>query len=168
MKVQVTDGDIASIEADAIVTAINSDGLWFGGIDNVINRVAGIHFHKQAADALNEDPDVKVVVATGAHSDNLGDFRNVVFTVDSLDEDLTVVVKRGLDAAAEAGYRKVTLPAIRLGVMKNVAGTQAEKVQSMVNAINEHGQADSALDEVHVVIYNDGDLWQAFYNLLNP
>jgi O-acetyl-ADP-ribose deacetylase (regulator of RNase III) len=37
----VISGDIAQVKSDAIITAINSGGAWFGGIDRVINNVAG-------------------------------------------------------------------------------------------------------------------------------
>jgi O-acetyl-ADP-ribose deacetylase (regulator of RNase III) len=47
-KVSVIEGDITRINADAIVTAINSAGMWFGGIDDAIQRAAGDFYHNQA------------------------------------------------------------------------------------------------------------------------
>jgi len=41
-------GDVASVRADALITAISSSGMWFGGIDRAIQRVAGSMFHTQA------------------------------------------------------------------------------------------------------------------------
>ena len=51
-KLQVVEGDITRIKADAIVTAINSHGLWFGGIDGAIQRAAGNLYHCQAQRAI--------------------------------------------------------------------------------------------------------------------
>ena len=48
MKVQVTSGDITAVPVDAIVTLINSGGLWFGGVDRAISSVAGDLYHRQA------------------------------------------------------------------------------------------------------------------------
>ncbi len=162
MDIHVYEGDIAHIEADALLTAVNSGGMWFGGIDGVIGRNAGQQFHNQAAAALQADPSVKVVVAPQQYKHE-GWFKNVVFTIDDVDEPLEDVVRRGLDAAAAAGYRNVSMPAIRLGVMKNLGGTQTEKVRAMVAAIRNHADTHAnPLDEVTVVIYGDTDLAHEF------
>ena len=42
-------GDITrTATVDAIVTLINSGGMWFGGVDGAIQRVAGGQYHAQA------------------------------------------------------------------------------------------------------------------------
>ena len=162
MKVQVFQGDIAQVPVDALITAINSSGMWFGGIDGVIQRCAGLQFHNQAADTLVFDPTAKVVVAPWKHHHE-GQFQNVVFTIDDVNEPLEDVVRRGLDAAAREGFRAVSMPAIRLGVMKDLGGTQAEKVRDIVNAIREHEKAlENPLHEITIVIYNDAALAQDF------
>ena len=58
IKVNVVDGDIAAVPAQVLITAVNSGGMWFGGIDGVIMRAAGDQFHGQAAEALRTDPTV--------------------------------------------------------------------------------------------------------------
>lgn len=158
MQIYVYDGDIAYTKADALLTAVNSGGMWFGGIDGVINRTAGEQFHAHAAKALDADPSVKVVVAPQQHS-HRGQFRDVVFTIDDLDEPLEDVVLRGLDAASAAGYRSVSMPAIRLGVMKDVGGSQTEKVRAVIAAIRKHEESSPRpLDEVMIVVYRDVNL----------
>ena len=110
IKVNVIDGDIAAVPAQALITAINSGGMWFGGIDRVITHAAGNQFHEQAAKALQADPAVKAVACKqlGWH---YGLFVDVVFVIDDLDEPLYGVVRRGLATASEAGYRLVSMPA---------------------------------------------------------
>ncbi len=160
--VRVIDGDIAAVEADALLTAINSGGMWFGGIDGVIARAAGSQFHIQAADALAQQRDVKVVVAP-KQSDHHGRFEDVVFVIDDLDESLMFVVFRGLDAAAAAGYKRISIPAIRLGVMKNVGGDVETKIDAIADALVAHMMdSEPTLDEVTIVTYNDPDLQQRF------
>ncbi len=155
IKVNVIDGDIAVVPAQAIITAINSEGMWYGGIDRVITRAAGSQFHEQAAEALRADPAVKAVVCKqlGWHH---GRFAEVVFVIDDLDEPLYEVVRRGLVEASQAGYERVSMPAIRFGVMRSLGGTEAEKIDGIARAIKDQ-QADPAnrLKEVSVVVYAD-------------
>ena len=47
-KITVIDGDITQVKADAILTTINSNGMWIGAIDRAILKVAGTMFHDQA------------------------------------------------------------------------------------------------------------------------
>jgi len=44
-RLYVVQGDITKITADAIVTPINSEGCWEGGIDFAIQRAAGDFYH---------------------------------------------------------------------------------------------------------------------------
>ena len=90
-------GDIAQVPAEALITAINSGGMWFGGIDGVIQRLAGQAYHNQAA-KRSPLSNLDTIVATqkGSHR---GLFADVVFVVDDLKSPLSVVIKTALQAA---------------------------------------------------------------------
>lgn len=119
-------GDITRVDSDAIITAINSGRLWFGGIDGAIQRVAGNIYHNQA---MNEELiNLKVIVARGDHNNHKGKFDNVVFVVDDLKSELRGVIARGLEEADVAGFKKVTIPAIRTGVMLGAVEKSLEQV----------------------------------------
>lgn len=119
-------GDITKIDSDAIITAINSGRLWFGGIDGAIQRVAGNIYHDQT---MNEELiNLKVIVARGDHNNHKGKFDNVVFVVDDLKSELRGVIARGLEEADAAGFKKVTIPAIRTGVMLGAVEKSLEQV----------------------------------------
>lgn len=155
MEVHVIEGDIARVRADALVAAINSSGLWTGAIDGVIKSVAGDQFHSQARAALLRNCDAKMVVArkTAAHR---GAFADIVFVIDDLYESLGIVVKRGLDTAANAGYRSVSMPAFRFGKMKDRGGTDTEKIWDIARAIQTHeNSVRRPLSSIFIVIYND-------------
>jgi len=112
--IRVMSGDIARVPADALITAINSGGVWFGGIDAVIQRNAGSHFHEQALKAMPLRHG-QTVIASG--SDEQRDaFKNVVFVVDDLKGPLSDTIYAGLKAASDAGFTSVTLPTIRMGL----------------------------------------------------
>src|SRR3989338_10399360 len=119
-------GDITSVNSDAIITAINSGRLWFGGIDGAIQRVAGNIYHNQAI--KEELSDLKVIVARGDRNNHKGKFDNVVFVVDDLRSELRGVIARGLEEADAAGFKNVTIPAIRTGVMLGAVEKSLEQV----------------------------------------
>jgi O-acetyl-ADP-ribose deacetylase (regulator of RNase III) len=121
---EVIEGDIAAVPADAMITAINSEGMWFGGIDGVIQRHAGNMFHNQATAAMPlHHLDTVVARKRGNHTAKFGD---VVFVIDDLKSPLNKVVTAALKAASKAGYRHVTMPTIRTGVMLGVVEKDAK------------------------------------------
>lgn len=145
------------MDADALITAINSGGAWFGGIDGVIQRVAGNLFHSQASEALPLE-DGKTVVAYGRNYPNKGAFKNVVFVVDDLRQRLREIIYAGLKAASDAGFKTVSIPTIRMGVMLG----QVEK--STEEAVNEmrtgvlwflKNNPDTQISSISFVVYGD-------------
>lgn len=155
-RVTVVSGDISKVKADALITAINSGGVWFGGIDGVIGRVAGNLFHSQAG---NKMPlrDGQTVVAYG-NINNRGAFANVVFVVDDLERPLHEIVYDGLKAASVAGFTTVTLPTVRMGVMLGVVEKSTEQaVQEMAKGVKRFLDDYSAtsIKSITFVVYSD-------------
>lgn len=167
-KVEVISGDASQIEADALITAINSGGLWFGGIDGVIQRCAGGWYHNQAT--AKQLTDGMTVVARGDPARLGGRFNNVVFVVDDLKQPLKDVVSAGLSAADAAGMRTVTLPTIRMGVMLGaVEKTAQQAVTEIVAAVQEfvHG-SPKCISHIKIVVYMDAQTERLFRDTLNP
>lgn len=108
--VSVVSGDVARVKADALITAINSGGMWFGGIDGVINRCP-----------------------------------------------LHQVIYDGLKAASDAGFKSVSLPTIRMGVMLGVVEKSAdEAVAEMVKGVKKFLVLEGhSLQNITFVVYND-------------
>lgn len=154
--VKTVSGDISRIGADALITAINSGGAWFGGIDSVIMRAAGESFHAQASKAMPL-ADGQTIVAMGNGSPTVP-FTNVVFVVDDLRRPLREIVYNGLKAASDAGFVKVSLPTIRMGVMLGVVERSLdEAVSEMASGvrsfITQHPK--TTLQDITFVVYND-------------
>lgn len=154
MNVSVILGDIGKVPADALITAINSGGMWFGGIDRVITNNAGDMFHTQAGAKLPlSQNDTVVAMQTGQHQ---GQFKHVVFVVDDLQTPLREVVKSALDAASKAGFKNVSIPTIRMGVMLGqVEKTPEEAVQEMAEGVKLHQASNSNIENITFVTYND-------------
>lgn len=156
VSVSVVSGDIAQVKADALITAINSGGAWFGGIDGVIMRAAGDLFHRWAASAVPLT-DGETIVARSNGQVHRGAFTNVVFVVDDLKRSITEVIYAGLEAADKAGFASVTLPTIRMGVMLGVVEKSAEEaVVGMGVAIrNFLKRGPTSIKTITFVVYND-------------
>ena len=156
-QVLVVSGDITRMSADALIAAINSGGAWFGGIDGVINRAAGSLFHAQAREAMPLKDGQTIVARSDGHAHD-GAFRNVVFVVDDLLQPLRQIIYNGLKAASDAGFVKISLPAIRMGVMlgvveKSLDEAVSEMATGVRNFLADH--PDTLVQDITFVIYGD-------------
>ena len=93
--IYVSQGDITRAPADAIITAVNSGGMWFGGIDGAIQNVAGNHYHTQASEEMPLN-NLQTIITKGDRRNHHGEFDNVIFVVDDLQSPLDEVVYNGL------------------------------------------------------------------------
>ncbi len=158
-KVNVVSGDLTQTRCDALITAINSGGMWFGGIDGAIRRAAGNLFHNQVAQALPLKHGATVVAKSNGKKHN-GEFGNVVFVIDDLQCPLSEVLLNGLTTASKAGFKSVALPTIRMGVMLGVVEkSKEEAVGEMVGGVmrflDENPQ--TSIENITFVVYVDPD-----------
>ena len=167
VNVSVFSGDISRVKSDAIITAINSGGMWFGGIDGVIQRAVGNFFHNQASLAMPLH-DGQTIVARDGGSTHHGAFANVVFVVDDLIQTLTGIVYAGLEAADKAGFTSVTLPTIRMGVMLGVVEkSEEEAVVAMTVAVKNFVKTNpTSVRSITFVVYNNSKVQSLIQNNL--
>lgn len=115
--VRVIPGDITNSDTvfDAIITCINSEGLWFGGVDRAIIRVAGKQYHDQLPAKMPiKENDSFVISPLKPHR---GKFKSVIFLVDDIKRPTDNLVLQGLEIAQKRGFVEVGLPLFRTGVM---------------------------------------------------
>ena len=94
------------------------------------------------------------VVARGGNVTSLP-FQNVVFVIDDLKQPLENIIFLGLKAARDAGFKAVTLPTIRMGVMLGaVEKTKLHTVSAMVNGVRRFLESGGGL-EITFVVYSD-------------
>ena len=155
-RIQTVEGDITQISADALMTAINSGGLWFGGIDGAIQRDAGDLYHRQVAQQT-QLRDLQTVVAKGS-GNHRGKFKDVIFVIDDLQSLLARVVYAGLEAASNEEYTSLLIPTIRMGVMAGVRETPEQAIRGMADGLSEFVGAYSGktnLRDIKVVVYKN-------------
>ena len=158
-KVHVISGDLTQVRSDAIITAVNSGGMWYGGIDGAILRSSGNLFHHQAIEALPLKHGDTVVAKSNGKKHG-GEFDNVVFVIDDLCGPLSEVILNGLVAASKAGFKSVSLPTIRMGVMLGVVEkSKEEAIGEMVGGtarfFDENPQ--TSIESITFVVYVDPD-----------
>jgi len=155
-NVNVVDGDITKIKADALITAINSGGLWFGGLDGAIQRSSGFMFHAQAQAAMPlTDGHIVFAPKRGPHN---GKFEAVLFIVDDLHEPLYDLITLALEAAVSHKFMSVNIPTIRTGVMAGVYEPRSKALSELARAVNDFIEKNpNKLDDVNIVVYGNKD-----------
>jgi O-acetyl-ADP-ribose deacetylase (regulator of RNase III) len=150
----VIEGDITQVKADALITAINSGGLWYGGIDGAIQRVSGKMFHNQAANQMPlHDGQVVFAPATLLHN---GRFDNVIFVVDELVQPVHRFVRAALDEAESRSLEVISIPTLRTGVMAGNYETREQAVVWLAIAVAEFVRTKpSNVREINIVVYNN-------------
>jgi len=154
---RVLQGSIEHITADALITAINPYGQWYGGIDGVIQRCAGDQFHDQARAAMPLE-DGQTVVAR-KQTEHFGCWQDVVFVVDALNIPLDQLIERALRAADQAGYNHVVMPAIRTGLAEGCVEATAEEAAILLRQGIRRYLDREGTQQVTVAVYNDPRLY---------
>jgi O-acetyl-ADP-ribose deacetylase (regulator of RNase III) len=159
MKLHVMSGDITQVEVDAIVTLINPDGMWWGGVDSAIYRVAGQKYHDIVRIEMNHGAlqDGQVVNAYG-NRNHYGKFADVIFVVDALQKPLHQLVYGALESAEQHGYTSIAFPLMRTGVMLGAVEKDVKAVVREMRKAFDLFQAnyDSNMD-IYVVVYDDSE-----------
>jgi len=159
--------DIWKIKSDALIAPINSGGLWFGAIDNVIRNNSGDQFHKQVSNKLPLNHG-DTVNATKQTNHNWA-FENVLFVIDDLKWPLKDILYNALKAADKAGYNSVSIPIIRMWVMIGIVEkTPEEVVEQLWLGIKKFKDTNPVnLKKIIFVVYNDEKIKTLMENKLN-
>jgi len=172
VNVRVVRGDLMKTPAKALVTPINSGGpgLWNGKVDRVIMGTVGTGYHQQLNRKLPQFGDLKTVVARGTKQRGRNAFEHVVFVGDNLQSSLKKVVCSGLECASRAGFSSVSMPAMRMGVMRGaVERTTQDTMNGMVQGIKRYAAkvgASGTVRDVTIVVHSSQDTINALNTAL--
>lgn len=175
-------GDVTQVECDAIITLINSGGMWFGGVDRAIMAVAGKTYHNQVGKAMTDDlttllvalqtngtpkarpglEDGDVIVAVGDRNFHKGKFNDVIFVVDDLERSVGDLLRTALEAAKKRSYAHVALPVLRTGVMLGAYKPEPDAqttVSVMIDTLHQFAADNPYLDlTVTFVVYHNPEV----------
>ena len=158
-RITLRKGDIARVQADAIVNAANN-ALWMGGgVAGAIKRAGGKEIE---AEAVRQGPiPVGEAVVTGAgtlaaryviHAAVMG----TDLKTDA--EKIRAATRNSLLRAEELGLKSVAFPALGTGVGEF---PYEEAAEIMLETVGEHLSGQSGLEQVIFVLYGD-EAFQAF------
>jgi O-acetyl-ADP-ribose deacetylase (regulator of RNase III) len=163
MEIELVQGDIAQVEADALVNAAN-DHLWMGaGVAGALKRAGGEEIEREAV-AQGPVP-VGSAVVTGA-----GRLRaHHVIHAAVMDQDLRTDAARIREATEDAmrkadqvGARSIAFPALGTGV----GGFPVpECAVIMIDAVREYAAGGTGVERVIFVLY-DRPAYEAFQRVL--
>ena len=160
-RIKLVQGDITTLEVDAIVNAANAALAGGGGVDGAIHRAAGPKL-LEASLALGGCPTGSAKITPGF--DLPADY--VIHAVGpvwhggdrSEDELLASCYRTSLDLAAEHGCETVAFPAISCGVY----GFPVERAARIaVGTVAEWLRSDEQIETVYLVSFGD-DVQRAY------
>jgi O-acetyl-ADP-ribose deacetylase (regulator of RNase III) len=155
MKIRIVQGDITTVEVDAIVNAANSSLMGGGGVDGAIHRAAGpVLLAECMAIRDRKGPcPTGQVVATGAGRLKA---RHVLHAVGPIwsngtqgeDQLLKDCYRNALALAASLGCRSIAFPAISTGIF----GFPADRAVRCVAEVMVDAATDPALKRMETVL----------------
>ena len=153
MRISYVQDDICKVPASTLITLINSQGHWNGGVDNAIYQSSDFMFHSQVTDltrgAKLVDNTSIIARETGPHK---GEMRSVIFVVDDLKLKLSALVKTGLDRADREFMSTVIIPVFRTGKMLGMVEESIEEViQEIIRGIEIHLRGIGGLSRINNV-----------------
>jgi O-acetyl-ADP-ribose deacetylase (regulator of RNase III) len=152
-RIEVVEGDITRIRADAIVNAANETLLGGGGVDGAIHRVAGPELLREC-ETLGGCETGQAKITRGYRLPA----RHVIHTVGPVwrggghgeAEQLASCYRSSLALAVQHGLRTVAFPAISCGIYAYPVD-QAARIA--VREVRDFLARDTSLDKVYLVCY---------------
>jgi len=157
LSVELLEGDITEVEADAIVNAANRYLKHGGGVAGAIVRKGGYEIQRESDEYVQRHGPLPVggVAVTSAGKLKA---KYVIHAVGPVygdprgDEKLAEAIRNSLSKAEELGLSSIALPAISTGVY----GYPLKKcAEIMVDVLKEFSEKAENLKKVLVVLYGD-------------
>ncbi|MGB8190681.1 MAG: O-acetyl-ADP-ribose deacetylase [Chitinophagaceae bacterium] len=162
-SIEVIQGDITKIAADAIVNAANSSLLGGGGVDGAIHRAGGPSILEECRKIVAKQGDCKTGEAVITTAGNLP-AKFVIHTVgpvwdesrkEKMDQLLSNCYRNSLQLAVENNCGSVAFPNISTGVYRFPKDCAAKvSVAAVKNFLQQH----STIERVIFVCYDDENL----------
>jgi len=160
-KIELKQGDITEMEADAIVNAANNDLMLGAGVAGAIRRKGGDNIQEECdrigpievgGAAITGGGNLKARFVIHAASMRLGGRTTA--------ESLQSSTKKSLELADEKGLKTIAFPAIGTGIAGFSLG---ECARVMIDTALEHLGGKTSLEKIYFVLYNR-PAYEAFQN----
>ncbi|MGM0509282.1 MAG: hypothetical protein ACQERZ_09015 [Fusobacteriota bacterium] len=158
---EIVRGDVCDVKAQALITAVDSGGLWCGQVDEAIRKGIGSYYHDGLINKMkvHNGPfwDGEVVIIEG-DEENTPKFKDIIFVIDDFKKPLHEILEGAINKAIKTGYKKVILSAIRTGesfgkVEKSIEEVVNEVKESLKHIYRKH--SGFPLDKIKFIAYNN-------------
>jgi len=158
-KIELRQGDITEVEADAIVNSANTDLILGAGVSGAIGRRGGKVVQDECNQIRSAALGEAVVTAAGALK-----AKHVIHAVSmeighfTTEENVALATRNALRRADELKLRTVALPAIGTGAAALAAEYSA---RAMLETAADHVAAGTGLEKICFVLFNE-ETFEAF------
>ncbi|MBZ4683610.1 MAG: hypothetical protein PWP46_1939 [Fusobacteriaceae bacterium] len=116
----VENKDVCEVESDALITAVDSKGIWCGQVDMAIRKNVGDYYHQALLGHIRQKTGASLfddgqVILVEKDEGMKTAFNNIIFVIDDLTKPLSEIVYNGLVKANEEEYKIVSMSSIRAG-----------------------------------------------------
>jgi len=151
-KIELREGDITEIEADAIVNSANTDLILGAGVSGAIGRKGGKVVQDECDKIRSVPLGDAVVTAAGALK-----AKYVIHAVSmeighfTTEDNVALATRNSLRRAEELKLRTVAFPALGTGA---AALAPEFSARAMLETIAEHVARGTGLEHIYVVLFN--------------
>jgi len=152
-KVEIQQGDLTDMDADAIVNAANNDLQLGGGVAGAIRRKGGEDIQREC-DEIGSIPVGYAAITGGGRLKA----RHVIHAASmqlggkTTAEALSSSIAHSLRIASERGLKTIAFPAVGTGI----AGFPMDECASiMLNEVARHLKTGTSLQKIHFVLFDD-------------
>ncbi len=116
----VENKSVCEVESEALITAVDSNGIWCGQVDLAIRKSVGDYYHQCLLGHVTQKSsrpmfvDGQVVEVFG-DDNHKGVFNNIIFVIDDTKIPLSEIIFAGLKKANLSNYKVVSMSCIRAG-----------------------------------------------------
>lgn len=116
----VANKSVCEVASEALITAIDSKGIWCGQVDLAIRESVGSYYHQCLLGHITQKSGRDMFV-DGQVQEIRGDekhkatFNNIIFVIDDTIKPLSDIICAGLTKANENKYKVVSMSCIRAG-----------------------------------------------------
>ncbi|XP_059146918.1 protein mono-ADP-ribosyltransferase PARP14-like [Physella acuta] len=163
-KIEFMQGDIFSIQADALISRVDSTGKCLGALGKTVISKGGMQIKSDLENKMSSSSDV--VKTSAGNLKNVQTVFHIVWPKPGFDfDEVAALLKECLKQIAEQGIKSVVMPV--LGIGKNVSFPKLKICNSILRTIKEHVQHSPHLQQI-IICDASGEIIEDLIDRCSP